>query len=391
MREEKNREYRRCDRCIMDTSDEEIEFIQDEQGRWLCHHCRQALDFKTRLIPSQVNLQEKLDFLIAYIKAEMRDKPYDCILGLSGGLDSSYLALKVKDLGLRALCVHVDGGWNTPEAVANIKSIVSYTGFELWEHKADFGEMADLQRAFFYSGVVNCDAPQDYLFFSVLAEKALKSSIRFLITGSNWESESILPRWGWDAMDLNQLLDIHARFGQRELKSLPRVDFFRLHFFYPLAARQRKIPLLNFLPYNTKEAKEELIRRVGWRPYERKHGESYLTRFYQNYFLPTKFGYDKRLAHLSSLVIAGEITREEALLKMQEPLYDEAMLTEDKRIVLERLELSEAQWDSIMQIPEKSFREYDNWEAFYELRASMHRQNPIYTYIAPGFSPEMLG
>ena len=360
-------QYRICTRCVMDTSDPEISF--DEHGR--CNHCTNALArLKHSYLPNEQG-KKQLEEMIQLIKNSGRGKPYDCLIGISGGVDSSWLTYKSKDWGLRPLIFHVDAGWNTEAAEHNIKALVDKLGYHLHIHTVDRDEMNDLQRAYLQSGLANQDVPQDHIFFAVLFKKAYEMGIKFWLSGENLISESILPKaWGYSALDSCQLKAIHKRFGTIPLKAYETISFIDYCRFYgnlPFFSAVRSLAPLNLMPYNTTEAKEILTREVGWRAYGRKHAESVLTRFLQNWYLPQKFGYDKRKAHLSSLIVSGEMTRDEALEALQEPLYDENSFNEDKAILLDKLGYSEDDWQRIMTLPTKAYTDYPNWQGAMEV------------------------
>ena len=353
--------YKMCTRCVMDTSDPYISF--DEKG--YCNHCTTALQrLEQSYFPNQQG-KHKLEKLVENIRKTGKGKPYDCLIGISGGIDSSWLTYKTKDWGLRPFIFHVDGGWDSEVAERNIARLLNHLGYELHTYKVDWSEMRDVQRAYFESSLANQDVPQDHLFFSALFHQAAKMGIKYWLSGSNLVSESILPpAWGYNAMDARQLKAIHKKFGHIPLRTFPTLSFWeyiRYYSDYPFLSPVITVKPLNLIPYNTSNARAVLAREIGWEYYGRKHAESRFTKFFQSYYLPTKFGYDKRRAHLSSLIVSGEITREQALEQLQEPLYSPDELREDKGFILEKLGYSEAQWADIMVRPNKTYRDYPNW------------------------------
>lgn len=353
------RPYRICSRCCMDTSDHEIWF--DDEG--VCSHCHY---FKNQLkhywYPDEQG-RKKLEKIVDEVRQLGKGKQYDSIIGLSGGVDSSYLACRVKELGLRPLAVHVDGGWNSELAVKNIEQIVSLTGLDLVTHVVDWEEMRDLQLAFLKSHVANQDTPQDHAFFAALYNFAVSNGIKYVISGSNYATESVLPVcWGFDPMDIRQMNDIHAKFGSRKLKTFPTVGFFKFHYYYPIHKQMTVLRPLNFMHYSKTEAIEYLEKNYGWRYYGGKHYESRWTRFFQAYYLPTKFGYDKRKAHLASLVVSGEMSRDEALRELEKPLYDPKDLKEDKAFVAKKLGISLEELDALVQAKPLHYTDYKNNE-----------------------------
>ncbi|MDE5925696.1 MAG: N-acetyl sugar amidotransferase, partial [Helicobacter sp.] len=305
--------------------------------------------------------KEWLEKKIVFIKEECKNKPFDCILGLSGGVDSSYLLHYMKTrYDLRILAVHTDAGWNTQIANENIKKLVNKLQIPLHTITINWEEMRDLQVAFLKSGVANCDVPQDMAFFAALYGYAVQNGIRYVLTGSNFATESIYPSsWEHDAMDSIQLRDIHKKFGKEPLVTFPVVSFFDYHILYPKIYKMEILRPLNNIEYGKKIAIDTLTREYGWENYGNKHCESIWTKFFQEYFLPTKFGYDKRRPHYSSMILAGEMSREEALKKLESPAY-QGNLEEDLKVILGKLGLSKAEWEEIMQVPIKSYKDYRN-------------------------------
>ncbi|MGE5511481.1 MAG: N-acetyl sugar amidotransferase [Bacteroidota bacterium] len=349
------REYRVCTRCVMDTTDPDITF--DDSGE--CNHCRYFdNNVRPNWFPGPAG-EERLRKMIEEVKEYGKGKPYDSIIGISGGVDSSYLAVKVGEWGLRPLAVHVDAGWNSELAVKNIEQIITKVGLDLVTHVVDWEDMRELQLAFLRSNVANQDVPQDHAFFAALYHYAMKNNIRYVLSGSNYATESILPQsWGYDAMDATHIRSIHKQFGTRRLKNFPIVSFFDYHIYYPRVRNMRVLAPLNYMKYRKEDAIDYLEKNYGWRYYGGKHYESRWTRFFQAYYLPTKFGYDKRKAHLASLVVAGEITREQALKELEKPLYTENELAEDKAFVAKKLGLSVAELDELIAQPPRHYTEF---------------------------------
>lgn len=351
------RKYQICTRCIMDTTDHEIEF--DADG--VCNHCKY---FDNQLSyywhPNEKGHRLLLD-MIREVQAYGRGKKYDSIIGLSGGVDSSYLACKVREWGLRPLAVHVDAGWNSELAVKNIEQIVTRVGLDLVTHVVDWDEMRDLQLAFLKSHVANQDSPQDHAFFAALYHFAVKNDIKYVISGSNYATESILPvSWGYDPMDTQHVKAIHRKYGKRPLKTFPLVSFFDFHIYYPMVKGMTVLRPLNLIPYSKEAAIADLEQNYGWRYYGGKHYESRWTRFFQAHYLPAKFGYDKRKAHLSSLVVADLMTRDEALREIEKPLYTDNELSEDKAFVAKKLGISVEELEKLIYSPPKHYTDYPN-------------------------------
>jgi N-acetyl sugar amidotransferase len=328
--------YRQCVRTLMDTTDPDIQF--DESG--VSSHVHRHESFRTAGWNPDGNEEAFLQS-VAKIKNDGRGKEFDCILGLSGGLDSSYLAAIAHRAGLRTLIFHTDTGWNTETAVCNVESIARHCGFPLHTHVIDWNEMADVQRAFLRSGVPNQDIPQDHAIFAAFYRFAARKGIKWVLSGSNYASESVLPgAWGYDARDAFHLKKIHARFGERSLSSFPRMGHLRFGLEFNLLRGMKVIKLLNFVRYRRREAIEQLSVETGWQDYGGKHFESRWTRFFQAYWLPEFFGYDKRKAHLSSLILAGEITKQEAQREIGRQHYSPALKEEDFELIRRKLKLS---------------------------------------------------
>lgn len=355
--------YQQCVRCVMDTSDSQILF--DSMG--VCNHCRQ-FDERARLewFPNEDG-SRRWNYLIAQMKENGQGKEYDCILGLSGGVDSSYLALKVHESGLRPLVMHVDAGWNTELAVANIEAVVKYCGFDLHTHVVDWEDMRDLHLAFMRSAVSNQDAPQDHIFFASLYHFATSNGIRHILSGGNLATEGIFPSsWHGSAMDAINLKAIHKLYGERKLVHYKTISFFDCYIWYPFIKKMRTIRPLNYMPYNKAEALSELQAKVGYKPYPRKHGESLFTKLFQNYYLPQKFGMDKRRPHFASLIVSGQMTRAEALTNLDEPLYDATELEIDITYFCKKLRITRRQFDELMNVPTHHYSDFPNWDDRYK-------------------------
>jgi N-acetyl sugar amidotransferase len=348
----------------MDTSDPSITF--DPQG--VCNHCRHFDEVTRReWFPNEEGAR-KWAAMADQIRLAGKGQEYDCILGLSGGIDSSYLALKVKDWGLRPLVVHVDAGWNSELAVANIEAVVKHCNFDLHTHVVDWEEMRDLHLAYLRAGISNQDVPQDHVFFSALYHFATSNRIRYILSGGNLATEGIFPgAWHGAAMDAINLKAIHRTFGERPLKTYSTISFFEYYFWYPLVKKMRTVRPLNFMPYDKDLAIEEMEKTMGWRSYGRKHGESLFTKLFQNHYLPKKFGYDKRLPHLSSLIVSGQMTRDAALVKLQEPLYAPDELEIDISYFCKKLRISRAQFDEFLKPPGRDYSEFPNWDSRHRL------------------------
>jgi aminotransferase len=353
-----------CTRCVMDTSDPEIKF--NEEG--VCNHC---IEFDTVTQKSWFPNEEgraKLDTILSKVKADGKNKEYDCIIGLSGGIDSSYLALVLKDYGLKPLVVHVDAGWNSELAVYNIEQIIKHCNFDLYTHVMDWEEIRSLQVSYLKSGIANQDTIQDHAFFASLYHFAVKNNINYVISGGNIATESVSPAsWHHSAMDAINLKSIHERFNGMPLKQYKTISFFKYYFYYPFIKKMNTIRPLNYMPYNTDVALKTLKEEVGYKEYGRKHGESRFTKFFQNYYLPKKFGIDKRIIHLSSKILSGQITREEALEELSVPLYEDVELQSDKEYIAKKLLISVKELDSLINSVGNPHTDYKNWDTRFRM------------------------
>lgn len=378
------RDYQLCTRCVMDTSDPEITF--DPSG--VCNHCIEFEQVTSKHWFPNEEGAGKLAAQIERIKEDGKGKEYDCIIGLSGGVDSSYLALKAHEWGLRPLVMHVDAGWNSELAVSNIEKIVKYCGYELHTHVVDWAEMKDLHLAFLRAAIPNQDVPQDHAYFANLYRFATENGIKWALTGGNLATESIFPKsWHGSAMDAINLRAIHRKFGSRKLKQYKTISFLQYYLYFPFIKGMRTFRPLNFMPYDKELAIHELESKIGWRSYGRKHGESIFTKFFQNHYLPMKFGYDKRRPHLSSLIVSGQMSREQAMAALSEPLYAPEELERDKAYVASKLGLGACDFDTLLQAKPSSHQDFPNWEGRQRLGrkaasmiARVFRKNDIKVY-----------
>ena len=357
---EKDRVYQICGNCIMDTTDPKITF--DNRG-W-CDYCN---NFHSTIKPSWNTGQEgelSLKVIADKIKKEGQGRDFDCIIGLSGGLDSSYAAYIAKEkMGLRPLLLHVDAGWNTDQAVGNIEKLVDGLGLDLCTEVINWEEMKSLQLAFLRSQIADQDLPQDGAFFSALYKFARKHKIKYVITGSNFSTECCREpeEWGgYPGIDKKLFLDIHEKFGTRPLKSFPIVDIFIYKVLYQHILGMEIVKPLNMVPYIKKEAEETLGRLFGWQKFQHKHHESRFTRFYEDYWMPKKFSYHKRRAHFSSLIMTGQMTRDEALTRIAQPEMDEHFLKQEFEYVANKLGLTVAELQGIFDGENKTYRDYKN-------------------------------
>jgi N-acetyl sugar amidotransferase len=351
----------------MDTSDPEISF--DENG--VCIRCRDYERAKAIYVPPPEARGQALRRLVEQIRRAGRGREYDCLIGVSGGVDSTYTAWLVKSLGLRPLAVHLDNGWDSNLAVSNIERCLKALGIDLFTYVLDWDEFKDLQLAFLKASTPDSEIPTDHAILALLMNKAAELKVRYILYGANIATEGMsVPAWSRGHWDWKYIRSLHRRFGSRKLRTFPRFSLLRM-FYCRHVLGQKSVDILNYVDYNKSEAMEIIQREFGWQPYSGKHHESIYTRFFQAYILPRKFGFDKRRAHLSALVMAGEITREQALLKMEEEICPPELLREDKTYVAKKLGLTEAEFDAIMALPPKSFWDYPSYENGGLLRAGI--------------------
>jgi N-acetyl sugar amidotransferase len=365
--EQKDASYRVCKRCVMDSSDPEITF--DDEG--ICHHCR-SYDRQIALyVKRDAAGWAEMEQTAATIRKEGEGKPYDCIIGLSGGVDSTYVAyLVVKKLGLRPLAVHMDNGWNTEIAVRNIENVVTRLGIDLHTVVLDWEEFRDLQASFIRAGVTDCEIPTDHAISAVLYKTAIEKGVRFIIGGSNLATEQMVPRtWSSGHGDWRYIRTVHNQFGKVKLKSYPHFTFWEHAIYWPYVREMRMVYILNYIEYNKIEAIKLMKRELGWVSYGDKHHESIYTRFYQTQYLIEKFGADKRRPHLSCLVNDGRITRDEALAELQRPPIAEDIAKTDRDFVLKKLGLTEEEYQSILSAPPKTYWDFDSDEKYFPDKA----------------------
>jgi N-acetyl sugar amidotransferase len=360
-----------CTKTVMDTTDPNIYF--DENGISDYYH-----NYINKILPSwntEKKGMEELNNIVKKIKSKSKDKAFDCIIGMSGGLDSSYALYVAKEvLGLRPLVYHVDAGWNTDQAVGNIEKIIEGLGLDLYTDVINWEEVKDLQRSFLKAQIPDQDLVQDYAFFSSLYRFAKKNKIKYILTGSNYSTECCREpeEWGgYAGIDKRLVNDIHNRFGTIKLKSFPIIDIFTYKLYYKYIYGMKIIKPLNFVPYNKSEAENLLYKKYGWKKFQHKHHESRFTRFYEDYWLPRKFGFDKRKAHFSSLILTGQMTREDALERLKHSELDEQTLKNEFEYVANKLEFEVDELKIIFNGENKTFRDYKNNRSLIQLGAKI--------------------
>lgn len=351
------REYRRCTNCVMDTTDSKITF--DEKG--VCDFCN---DFYTNIKPSWSPVENNPELLkiAEKIKSDGKNKKYDCIIGMSGGVDSSYLCYVAKEImHLNPLLFVVDTGWNLGVADKNIETIATKLNLDIHTETIDWEEMKDLQVAFLKSQVPYQDLPQDHAIFASLYKYAVKSGIKYVLTGANNATECIRPPVEWVYQnDIVFIQDIQKNFGTKKLKKFPLCGLLTYRLYYPIFKGLKRVAPLNYIPYDKQNIQKFLTENLGWQGYENKHYEDRFTRWYEGYYLPHKFGYDKRKCYLSNLILTGEITREQALKELEKQPYSDELIKEDTVFIAKKLGLTEEELNKLVDGENKTFKDYKN-------------------------------
>lgn len=362
--------YQICSRCVMDTTDPEIMF--DKDG--MCHHCKAYDDAVAVRILTGETARAEVDRLVDNIRSSARGKDYDCVIGVSGGVDSTYVAYKVKELGLRPLAVHLDNGWDSEIAVKNIEQTVTSLKIDLHTHVIDWEEFRDLQLAFLRASTPDSEIPTDHAIVALMRQTAAQLGLSYVITGYNIRTESHhASAWSQGHFDWRYIKSVHRQFGRARLHTFPHMTMVAQ---YRYMVTQEWVDILNYLDYVKAEAKILLACELGWREYGSKHFESIYTRFYQGYILPKKFGYDKRRMHFSSLICSGEMTRTAALEMLKEEPYARDLQEADLAYVTKKLGLTRTQFEDIMQLPKKSYWDYPSYGHWF--------RNPVHERIWRG-------
>nr|WP_265319234.1 N-acetyl sugar amidotransferase [Yersinia ruckeri] len=364
-------EYKICSHCIMDTSDPNIHF--DSDG--CCDYCH---NYESNIKPNWKVDDATLMALADAIKKEGENKDFDCIIGLSGGLDSSYAAYVAKEkMGLRPLLFHVDAGWNTDQAVGNIEKLIEGLGLELYTEVVNWEEMKDLQLSFLKAGIPDQDLVQDAAFFSALYKFAHEHNVKHVITGSNFSTECCREPEEWGGyLGIDKLLfnDIHNQFGTGKLETFPLTDIMVYKLYYQKILGMKVHHPLNLVPFNKKDAEDELEQKFGWQRFQHKHHESRFTRFYEDYWLPRRFGFHKRRAHFSSLILTGQMTREAALERLAQPEMSEHFLEQEFEYVAHKLGITVEELQQLFEQPKKTYRDYKNKRWLIGLGANILRK-----------------
>lgn len=337
----------------MDTTDPEIIF--DANG--VCSWCKGYEERKRMIVPEGEEKQKRLNEMMEYCRKAGKGKKHDCVIGVSGGVDSSFVAYKLKEFGLRPLAVHLDNGWNNELAVSNIHSLLKNLDIELYTYVLDWDMFRSLQTAFLRASTPDSEIPTDHAIVALMRTIANKEGIP-VVWGVNFSSESILPRtWSQGHMDWGYIKAVNKKFGNKKVKNYPHYSVYKL-FYWNRIKGQKLFNFLNYIEYDKEKAKSLLTEKYGWRDYGGKHHESIYTKFFQGYILPVKFGYDKRKAHFSSLILANQMTREQAIEELKKPIYEETELKEHLEYVPKKLGIRKDEFDNIMKLPIRKYEEF---------------------------------
>ncbi len=364
------REYQICTNCVMDTSDSRITF--DEKG--VCDHCN---DFYKNVRPNwhtDDRGKQQLEQIVSKIKADGKNRDFDCLLGMSGGVDSSYmLHLAVKEFGLRPLVFHVDGGWNSELAVHNIQVMIDKLGLDLYTEVINWEEMKDFQLAFFKSGVPHIDIPQDHAFIATLYNFAAKYKIKYILNGGNISTECVRNpmEWLYYGTDMKQIKNIMKRYSTVEMKTYPFSSIFKHKIYLRYIKGVQVVKLLNYRPYIKNEALSFLQKEYGWTPYPQKHFESRFTKFFEGYWLPERFGFDTRRVQLSSLILTNQMTRAEALTILSKPAYNSETIEDEFKYIATKLGITSSELREYFNMPKKYYWDYPNQQSIFNLGAKI--------------------
>lgn len=363
--------YQICQRCVMDTSD--VHIIFDEKG--ICNHCKEF----TKVLEDQSykpNVSEQ-DWLVILdlIKKKGKNKKYDCLVGISGGVDSCYTAHLCKEFGLRPLLLHIDNGWNTEISVKNIRKIVEQLGYDYVSYVIDWNEFKEIQLAFLKSSIVDLEMPTDIAVLAANYKIASKYNIPTILSGGNYSGEGILPlQWGYHVMsDMKLYKHIAKKYSKVPLKKVPTVGLLG-SFYYKFAKKIKRYYPLNYLPYNKDEVRNFLMETYGWESYGGKHHESKITAFWQSYAMPVKYNMDYRRATFSSQICSNQITREEALEKLKELPYNESKIEQDKQYIAKKFDISTDELERYLKQAPKTYEDFPNQKKLIEWTFGMYRK-----------------
>ena len=366
----KDNSYKICTNCVMDTSDSRIKF--DENG--VCDHCNDfQINVKPNWYPNEEGLK-RLESTVSKIKEDGKDRDFDCLLGMSGGVDSSYLLhLAVKELGLRPLVFHVDGGWNSELAVNNIQVMIDKLGLDLYTEVINWEEMKDFQLAYFKSGVPHIDIPQDHAFIATLYNFADKHNIKYILNGGNISTECVRNpmEWLYYGTDMAQINDIRRKFGTVKMESYPFSPILRHKFYLKYIRKIQVVKPLDNLNYIKEDALKLLAEEYGWTPYPQKHFESRFTKFFEGFWLSERFGFDTRRVQFSSLILTGQLSRQEALEKLKKPAYNIETIKDEFNYIAKKLGITSSKLKEYLKMPKKFYWDYKNQERIFNLGAKL--------------------
>lgn len=364
--------YQLCTRCVMDTSASDISF--DEHG--VCNYCTEFLSRSGHILDKDpIQRQQELNDFIAKVKVDGKGKPYDCIIGVSGGVDSSWVLVQAVSRGLRPLAVHMDNGWNSELAQNNIANLVRSLGVDLYTHVIDWNEYKNLMQAFFDANVIDVELLYDNAMLAVNYQQAAKYKTKYILSGSNQATEGMRmpPGWNWLKFDKRHIKALGKRSGVSQLKSFPTIGTLNFIWF-EFVRRIHWVPFLDYFDFNKNQAIGELQLNYGYRPYPYKHYESIFTRFYQGYILPNKFSVDKRRLHLSTLVAAGQMGRTEALIDLKGIPYPSIeSLEEDKRYFLKKMGWSQGRLTEYINVPPTQHSDYSSERPIWDCLLSIYK------------------
>ena len=364
------RDYQICTNCVMDTSDSRIKF--DENG--VCDHCNDfQINVKPNWYPNEEGLK-RLESTVSKIKKDGKDRDFDCLLGMSGGVDSSYLLhLAVKELGLRPLVFHVDGGWNSELAVNNIQVMIDKLGLDLYTEVINWEEMKDFQLAYFKSGVPHIDIPQDHAFIATLYNFADKHNIKYILNGGNISTECVRNpmEWLYYGTDMAQINDIKKKFGTVKMESYPFSPILRHKFYLKYIRKIQVVKPLDNLNYIKEDALKLLAEEYGWTPYPQKHFESRFTKFFEGFWLPERFGFDTRRVQFSSLILTGQLSRQESLEKLKKPAYNKETIKDEFNYIAKKIGITSSELKQYLNMPKKFYWDYKNQERIFNMGAKL--------------------
>ena len=364
------REYQICTNCVMDTSDSRIKF--DENG--VCDHCNDfQINVKPNWYPNEEGLK-RLESTVSKIKEDGKNRDFDCLLGMSGGVDSSYLLhLAVKELGLRPLVFHVDGGWNSELAVNNIQVMIDKLGLDLYTEVINWEEMKDFQLAYFKSGVPHIDIPQDHAFIATLYNFADKHNIKYILNGGNISTECVRNpmEWLYYGTDMAQINDIRKKFGTVKMESYPFSPILRHKFYLKYIRKIQVVKPLDNLNYIKEDALKLLAEEYGWTPYPQKHFESRFTKFFEGFWLPERFGFDTRRVQFSSLILTGQLSRQESLEKLKKTAYNKETIKDEFNYIAKKIGITSSELKQYLNMPKKFYWDYKNQERIFNMGAKL--------------------